>query len=380
MDVEYTLQDGTDRPSSAIDAHLVSIDIDAFAKALGPAGQNDDNVEFIKALNDWRPVHEYVQRKKRKRKVIVGADEKGSSATYFLLRWPLLVFVVSWITFLGAIYLLVRLYVSIYENLVTWRGARQRLRKKLRNVTDYREWKEAAVELDTYLHHDEWREESRFDYYDHLLLRKFARKLRLFREKNDIPSMRMIVESCTRSNFGGVESPRLYSATYYGTKTLVDVYLAEVEKCLRILLETPTIPRSEKAIFFKNMSKNYGRTALCLSGGASFAYYHFGVVRALLDASLLPNVITGTSGGGIVAALACCYNETELQELLVPELATKISACHEDLWTCMVRWSKTGAQFDAVDWARRSTFFTRGSMTFKEAYERYVAFLVGIAH
>lgn len=32
---------------------------------------------------------------------------------------------------------------------------------------------------------------------------------------------------------------------------------------------------------------------------AAFGYYHFGVVRALLDQNLLPRVITGTSAGAI---------------------------------------------------------------------------------
>jgi hypothetical protein len=37
-------------------------------------------------------------------------------------------------------------------------------------------------------------------------------------------------------------------------------------------------------------------------------------------------------------------------------------------------WAKrawrTGARFDTVEWARKASFFTMGSMTFKEAYER----------
>ena len=59
-------------------------------------------------------------------------------------------------------------------------------------------------------------------------------------------------------------------------------------------------------------------------------YYHFGVARALLDANLLPRVITGTSGGALVAALLCTRTNVELKELLVPELATKITACHDN--------------------------------------------------
>jgi len=64
----------------------------------------------------------------------------------------------------------------------------------------------------------------------------------------------------------------------------------------------------------------------------SHRYYHFGVVKALLDAGLLPKVVTGTSGGALVAALLCTRTNEELKQILVPELAHKITACHDDTW------------------------------------------------
>lgn len=137
-----------------------------------------------------------------------------------------------------------------------------------------------------------------------------------------------------------------------------------------ILAATKQLDAEDKRTLFKRMHTNYGRTALCLSGGASFAYYHFGVIKALLDADLLPDVITGTSGGALVAALVATRTNEELKALLVPALAGKINACSEPITTWIPRWWKTGARFDSVDWARRCSWFTRGSMTFREAYER----------
>lgn len=126
----------------------------------------------------------------------------------------------------------------------------------------------------------------------------------------------------------------------------------------------------EKRVLFKHITANYGRTALCLSGGAGFAYYHVGVLRALVDADLLPDVITGTSGGALVAALAATRTDDELKQLLVPALAQRINACSEPASVWIPRWWKTGARFDSVDWAARCSWWTRGSMTFREAYER----------
>jgi len=107
------------------------------------------------------------------------------------------------------------------------------------------------------------------------------------------------------------------------------------------------------------------------------------VLRALLDANLLPKVITGTSAGSlsasltrpcradiVVAAFACCYTEDELRKLLTPELARRINACEESIRVWMPRFLRTGARFDSTAWAAKAMFFTRGSMTFREAFER----------
>lgn len=143
-----------------------------------------------------------------------------------------------------------------------------------------------------------------------------------------------------------------------------------VEKSLQLLLRTNQITMEEKRVVFKHVNANFGRTALCLSGGAAFAYYHIGVISALLDADLLPDVITGTSGGALVAGLVATRTNDELRQLLVPALSQKINACREPMTTWFPRWWKTGARFDSVDWADRCSWWTRGSMTFREAYER----------
>ncbi len=143
-----------------------------------------------------------------------------------------------------------------------------------------------------------------------------------------------------------------------------------VEKGVTTLVNTNKLPFEEKRALFKSMHTNYGRTALCLSGGATFAYYHFGVVKALLDAGLLPQVITGTSGGALVAAFVATRTDEELKKLLVPALAKRITACRDPISVWLPRWWKTGARFDTLDWAQRCSWFSRGSMTFREAYER----------
>jgi predicted acylesterase/phospholipase RssA len=185
-----------------------------------------------------------------------------------------------------------------------------------------------------------------------------------------IDELRVLVEACIRDNFAGFENPRLYSETYYGSKELVQSFVDEAEASLSFLLRTQQLDSETKHTIWKHLQTNLGRTALCLSGGAAFAYYHFGIAKALLDAGLLPQVITGTSGGALVAALLATRTDDELKKLLIPALAHRINACQDGTWTWFTRWWRTGARFDTIDWAKGCSWFTRGSMTFREAYER----------
>jgi len=201
-------------------------------------------------------------------------------------------------------------------------------------------------------------------------VRKVLRSLRSFREKNDARGVIGVLETCVRTNFAGIESSRLYSETFFGTKDLIEAYVTEQEKALEFIRRSPDLSNEEKKRFFKSINTNLGTTALCLSGGAAFGYYHFGVVKAFLNAGILPRVISGTSAGGLVAALICCYTDSELRELLCPELATRLTAFEEPFKVWGKRFWKTGARFDSLDWARKINYYTRGSMTFKEAYLR----------
>ena len=355
-------------------------ELDAFAQAL-----TAPEASPVIALNDWRPIHQRVRRKGakgRKKKSKYSKDETREGFVYTIIKWPLLLVVLGWIIFLGLGYFVTRLYIYAYERWVTWRGKRQRLRRNIRSKTNFEEWKEAAQELDKHLGNEDWKEEDDYAYYDHATVRKVKEQLKASRTRaslsekghedtsGELQNLRSLVEACVKNNFVGVENPRLYSETYYGTKHLAQEFIDELHESLSYLLNTPALSQGEKYSLARHLHTNFGRTAFCLSGGATFAYYHFGVARALLDADLLPEVITGTSGGALVAALLATRTDPELDALLVPALAGHISACAEGFTTWFPRWWRTGARFDSLDWASHCSWFCRGSTTFREAYER----------
>ncbi|ODA80155.1 hypothetical protein RJ55_03113 [Drechmeria coniospora] len=350
---------------------------------------------FITAKNDWAPVNTRVYRNRRRsrkgdRKKAKAAvegllgtrtkDETREGYFYQLAKWPLLFFVFGWLLSLTVAYLSTRWYIWVYEHFFTWRGRRETLRRNLRKTSSYKDWVSAAKELDSFLGRQTWQEENDFAYYDSVTVKRVwaqIRKMRARAEEQErsgggkaVGDLKALIEACVKNNFVGVENSRLYSQTYYGTKNLVQNFIEEVAKSINFLIKTRQLGAEEKGLLFKHVYANYGRTALCLSGGAAFAYYHLGVVKALLDADQLPDVITGTSGGALIAALVATRTNEELKQLLVPALAYRINGCSEGAAVWLPRWWKTGARFDSIDWAERCGWWTRGSMTFREAYQR----------
>ncbi|ADV22477.1 patatin-like phospholipase domain-containing protein [Cryptococcus gattii E566] len=322
----------------------------------------EGRVEKLTATSDFAPIHQRVSRRRQR------ATSQGF--TYNVIRWPLL-FLIFFIIYLEfSAYVVTRQVVNVFEWLVAWRGYKAKLRKELRKAKTYDEWVDTAKKLDKHLGFDDWKDVEEDSYFDWALVRRVRRTLTRLRAANDTRGVMDVLAVCVRTNFAGTESVKMYSETFIGTKKAVEAHIKEVATCLDYVRTATDVSLEEKRAFFRAVNKHYGSSALCLSGGASFGYYHFGVIKAFLEADLLPRVITGTSAGGLCAALLCTRTNNELKELLVPELADKITACSDPFRVWFKRFRQTGARFDTIEWARKSMWFTRGSLTFKEAYTK----------
>lgn len=218
---------------------------------------------FITAQNDWAPVNQKVGRSgktgskrrhhKRPRAVRQGLrtkDETREGYLYGLLKWPFLVFVGSWLMGLSVAYVLTRYYIWFYEYFISWRGRRERLRRNMRATANYKDWRAAARELDEFLGNAAWKEKNEFAYYDWKTVRRVWDSMKKSRERAEtierriaegqsvdaeerqegekaIEALRALLAACVKNNFVGVENPRLYSQTYYGTKNLVQNHVDE---------------------------------------------------------------------------------------------------------------------------------------------------------
>src|SRR3546814_6105897 len=97
---------------------------------------------------------------------------------------------------------------------------------------------------------------------------------------------------------------------------LVEDYVAEVVASLDKIATSRGIPREEKRDFFRRAQHCYGRSALLLSGSGSFLFFHIGVVKALWEEGVLPAIMSGASGGSIVAAVVCTRKNSAIGAFL----------------------------------------------------------------
>ena len=81
--------------------------------------------------------------------------------------------------------------------------------------------------------------------------------------------------------------------------------------------QDPAFPHQSKINLLKTTQKNLGAPALMLSGGGTFGIYHLGVIKALHEHKLIPDVICGSSMGSIAAGVLATHNDDELSDLFL---------------------------------------------------------------
>ena len=84
------------------------------------------------------------------------------------------------------------------------------------------------------LGYETWKRTPANAYYDSGLVRRVTENLRKMREADDAEGVSAVLEVCLRSNFAGMESSRMYSETYYGTKDRIRAYIEEGASCSRL--------------------------------------------------------------------------------------------------------------------------------------------------
>jgi len=196
-----------------------------------------------------------------------------------------------------------------------------RFRKALAGATTYEQWMEAGLELDFLEGNAEWKEEFVSDLYHYELIYDRLSNLKQYRQQNDFERLKRALREGLHHDLGNMGNPALYTRSRVGTKHLIEEYISQVCEALDYLCDHPVpgFPVYDKLQFFRDTLTSFGRPTLLLSGGASLGMFHFGVIKALWEKGLLPQVIAGSSIGAIIAGILGVHTDAEVPEMLVPE-------------------------------------------------------------
>ncbi len=196
------------------------------------------------------------------------------------------------------------------------------LEQSMTSAATYDAYRQAALEHDDLSGMADWRDEEHSDLYDHAQIRLRLDRLKSLRARNDYQGLLFALNEGIHGNMGGMGKSVLYRMAKFGTKRLIEEYIAEIDASLRLIaeLDETIIPAQQKIEFFYRCNICFGRSALMLSGGGVLGFLHLGVINVLLEQGLLPRVISGSSAGALVAGVLACHSDEEMQQFRDPVL------------------------------------------------------------
>ena len=196
------------------------------------------------------------------------------------------------------------------------------IEKKMTEAETYEEWKAAAIAYDDRNGLEKWKQYETTSRYDNAIIRRRLDKLEVYREANDNHGLLFTLNEGIHGNLGGMGHSRLYGKAKFGTKKLIVDYVDEVTSSLEHLAKPRVkgVTIKEKVDFFQRASLCFGRSALLMSGAGTFLFFHIGVLKALWEQNLIPEVISGSSGGAFVAAVIGTRDQNHLEEIFDPTM------------------------------------------------------------
>ncbi|KAL8934183.1 MAG: hypothetical protein Q9216_006032 [Gyalolechia sp. 2 TL-2023] len=257
---------------------------------------------------------------------------------------------------------------------------KQLLYLKLQESTEYSDWQASAAELDQLEGNNDWKAIYDSPDYHPTLVAARLKQLDEARISCDVGRMLFLIRTALTRNLGDMGNIKLYKHSHIGTKDLIEAYISSALATLDALLDVSAkckcdAPESkfilEQVLFARQA---FGRSALLLSGGATFGMNHIGVLKALWDARLLPRIISGASAGSIVCAVLCTRTDEEIPEVLANFGQGDLAVFEEEgngngLLGKVARFLKFGAMFD-ISHLTRVMKDLLGDMTFQESYNR----------
>ena len=258
------------------------------------------------------------------------------------------------------------------------------LRRACARALTYEAWQGARRDLDEHEGGAAWQRRQTSPFYDVRLVTTALETLRRVEAAavaSGDPSQlaELVVTLCNRS-LASLDDPNNFRFPGIGAPAAVVALLQAMEAAIERICGTEWhgggggrgFGAAQKRAFVAAALHAHGRTALCLSGGGALALYHLGAVDELLRRGLLPEVISGTSGGAIIAGLLACRTDDELSTFIRGGELERVVATYpffDDPLTSLRRLLSEGY---AVEKTRFMAALHPlcGDLSFEEAFQR----------
>jgi NTE family protein len=196
----------------------------------------------------------------------------------------------------------------------------KRLQATMDAATSYAEWRAAAIAHDKASGIVDWVESDESKHFDYASIRRRLNRLRRLRRSGDNARLLFALNEGIHGNIDGMGRRALYGKAKFGTKRLIMDFVEEVVNALEHLASDAAgdIPFDERLDFFRRARHCYGCTAFVMSGAGSLLFFHIGAVKAMWLEGVLPDILSGSSGGAIVGSLVGTRDDAELEELFEP--------------------------------------------------------------
>jgi len=193
--------------------------------------------------------------------------------------------------------------------------------RTLSTATTYASFCGAAASLDSLTGGHEWRNTFASPLYSAAVVADRTAHVRATLATHDDSAVATALRIGLLRNLGGLGNAELFGVAISGTKQVVTEYIDTVLEALEVVGSSRQLSVTDRLAFFRQTRQSFGRTALCLSGGAAFGLFHLGVLRALHAQDQLPRVISGSSVGALVGAAVCVLEDNELERLFTDPAA-----------------------------------------------------------
>jgi len=297
---------------------------------------------------------------------------RPARGTQRLLKYPILIIVIVVVLIELLLYFILRIGVILYECILSLCQCRSnsKLWSQLKHASDYGEYVQIAKDLDISSKRNTWKFREESYCYDLQLVRQNLNQLNRYQRKKEFTKLSESLIEIFNHILKWFEDESLYTQCNYGTKYIVEEFIESVESSIAAVRDCAVLDHRQKLQTFSRLQQEFGRTCLCLSGGATMTFYQFGVIRTLFEHGLLPHIISGTSGGSLVGCTIAVRTDEELKDFLNPKIWKFMNAADEPLIIRIERLLRTGFMFDWTDWTQKLRKLTQGDTTFLEAYRR----------